>query len=170
MVARLYKWFFIILISLPLMSASPVAHPFYVSVTEINHNSSEKSLEISSKVFVDDLEAIIKKNYGAVVDFDKESDKKNIDKYVSDYITKNLQLSADGKNIKLNYLGAEKDSESAWIFMEVSSMPSFRKLQFQNSILYDFNETQINIMHVTNGGKRQSAKVVFPEKVGALSW
>ena len=170
MVARLYKWFFIVLITLPLMSAGPVMHPFYVSVTEINHNASERSLEISCKVFVDDLEAILKKNYGIVVDFTKDSDKKNIDKYVSDYITKNLLLTADGKNIKMSYLGAEKDSESAWVFMEVTNLPSFKKLQFQNSILYDFNETQINIMHVTNGGKRQSAKVVFPEKAGSLNF
>lgn len=170
MVTRLYKWFLCLLISLPLMSASPVAHPFYVSVTEISHNAGEKSLEISCKVYVDDLEAIIKKNYGAVVDFTKEADQKNIDKYVADYILKNLKLTADGKAINLTYLGAEKESESAWVFMEVKNVAPFKKLDFQNSILYDFIDSQINIMHVTNGGKRQSTKVVYPEKAGALSW
>lgn len=38
-------------------------HPFHVSTTEINHNAKDKSLEITCRIFTDDFEAILGKNY-----------------------------------------------------------------------------------------------------------
>ena len=35
-------------------------HPIYVSVTEIQHNVKDKSLEVSCKIFTGDFEAILK--------------------------------------------------------------------------------------------------------------
>ena len=43
--------------------AEKVFHPFYVSVTEVNQNVSEKTLEISCKFFADDFENILEKSY-----------------------------------------------------------------------------------------------------------
>ena len=31
-----------------------ILHPFFISVTEINHNIKDKSLEVSCKIFTDD--------------------------------------------------------------------------------------------------------------------
>ncbi len=47
-------------------------HPFYVSVTEINHNAKEQTLEISCKMFAEDLEEILKKNYKTAIDLSAE--------------------------------------------------------------------------------------------------
>jgi len=37
-------------------------HPFYVSVTEISHNAKDKIIEISCKIFADDLEMTLTKS------------------------------------------------------------------------------------------------------------
>ena len=42
-------------------SPKAAVHPFYVSVTEINQNAAEKSLEISCKFFADDFEQTLEK-------------------------------------------------------------------------------------------------------------
>src|SRR6266536_6578818 len=39
------------------------AHPFHVSTTEINHNAQDKTLEITCRIFTNDFETILKKNY-----------------------------------------------------------------------------------------------------------
>jgi len=43
-------------------------HPFYVSVTTIDQSRDKTSLEISSRIFYDDLEQALKDEFGGKVD------------------------------------------------------------------------------------------------------
>ena len=53
MVSILFKW---LLIGGLVFKPAPVTyHPIFVSVTEIEHNNKDKTLEISCKIFTDDL-------------------------------------------------------------------------------------------------------------------
>ena len=70
MAASIYKWFNFSFFSAILLFAgknditeteSPQRakgelHPFHVSVVEINHNETDKTLEISCKIFTDKLD------------------------------------------------------------------------------------------------------------------
>lgn len=142
---------------------SPVPHPFYVSVTEINHNAAEKSLEVSCKFFAEDLEQILEKDYKTQLDISAAKDKAAFDKDIPDYVGKRLSLVVDGKAISLRYIGFEKDKESAYAYFEADGVASVKSLGATNSLLHDFIDQQINIMHVTVGGKRQSTKLDYPD-------
>lgn len=43
-------------------------HPFYVSVTEVAHNPKTKNLEISCKIFFNDLETALEKQSNSQLD------------------------------------------------------------------------------------------------------
>jgi hypothetical protein len=147
-----------------------VKHPFYIAVTEINHNAKDKTLEISCKMFAEDLEQILEKDYKAVLDITKDADKSRFDQYIPDYVGKRLSLSVDGKPVKLSYVGFEQEKESAYCYFQVDNVPSLKKIDVSNSLLYDYNEAQINITHVTVNGNRQSNKLVYPDKVSSFSF
>jgi len=181
MVAVLYKWFlvsgFSFLVSLSADSWNKQTalqaerlHPFYISVTEINHNDKEKTLEVSCKIFIDDLESTLKKNYNTAVDLSNEKQETQNDKFISDYIFKHLILNADGKSSKMNYIGFEKDGESVYCYFEIANVPTLKKLDITNSLLQDFTDKQINIMHITVKGKRKSYKLDFPNKQASFSF
>jgi len=142
--------------------AERLPHPFYIAVTEINQNAAAKSLEISCKFFADDFEQTIEKNYRTQLDITAAKDKASFDKFIPDYVAKHLQLVADGKPLQLNYVGFEKEKESAYCYFEVQNLASVKQLDATNTLLYDFTSEQINIMHVTVGGKRQSTKLDNP--------
>ena len=76
------------------------SHPYYISVVEINHNPTDKTLEISCKIFTDDFEATLEKNYKTKVDLVNPPDKSAMDKLVKDYIKKHLSVKADNKACK----------------------------------------------------------------------
>ena len=145
-------------------AAPKAAHPFYVSVTEINHNSKDKTLEISCRIFADDMEEVLKKNYKTPVDLTNEKQQAQNNKYISDYISRHLVLTADGKKAPLTYIGFEKESEAVYCYFEVSSLPAVHTLDVVNSLLQDLTDKQINILHVMIGGKRQSYKLDYPQK------
>lgn len=171
---RFHKW---LLLLLPLIwigssahTEGPEAHPFYVSVTEINHNAAEKSIEISAKIFIDDMENTLKQQFRTVVDLSKPEQEKRSGEFIDKYVQQHLQLKADGRVVPLKYVGFEKDSESVFCYFEGTGVASVKKLEVVNSLLYDFTEDQINIMHVIVGGKRQSTKLNFPARNAAFQY
>lgn len=145
--------------------ADVAPHPFYMSVTEINQNTSG-SLEVSCRFFADDFEETLRNAYKTKLDINSAAapEKAAFDRLIPDYISKHLALVADGKSLRLSYVGYEKDKESVYCYFEVAGSPAIKNLQATNSLLHDFKNEQINIMHVTVNGRRQSTKLDFPAK------
>ena len=173
MATVVYKWLllcsFWMLVSFKPLNKNAV-HPLYVSVTEINHNAAEKTLEISIRIFSDDLEQVLEKNNKTTLDILAEKDKTRFDQYIPSYISKNLMLTIDGKQVQLSYVGFETENEATYCYFEVKNVTSVKKLDVTNSILYDFNDTEMNIVHVTVNGSRKSNKVNYPVKVVDFSF
>ena len=146
------------------LSTSTVAvpHPFYVAVTEITQNNTDKSLEVSCRFFVDDFEKTLEKAFKTSLDMNAAKDKDRFDKLIPEYINSRLAITTDGRPAKLSYIGFEKDKESVFCYFEVVQTPAVKQLQVVNSLLHDFTSEQINIVHVTVNGKRQSTKLDFP--------
>jgi hypothetical protein len=145
-------------------------HPFYIGVTEMNYNAGEKSLEISTKLFAEDVEQILAKSYKTTIDFADEKQKVAIDKLLKDYLVKHLSFSINGKPTAVNYVGFEKEAEAVYCYLEISAVASLKKVDVNNTLLYDFIDQQINIMHVVVNGKRQSTKLSYPDRVASFSF
>ncbi len=175
MALSLYKWMGLLLVPVLMGSRSkPVAdaavHPFYISVTEVSHNTTDKALEISCKFFMDDFEAVLEKAYKATLDITVDKYKPSFDKYIADYIPKRLAFTIDGKAVALTYVGYETEKESAYAYFEIKNVSSAKAVQITNSLLHDFTAQQINIMHLTIGGKRQSTKLNHPDTKATFSF
>lgn len=182
MAASLFKWFMISYFGLAGASRVPGdlritntgkatdLHPYYISVVEINHNATEKTLEISCKIFTNDFEATLEKNVKAKVDLSNPKDKASDDKWINDYIKSHLSIKADGRDVHFTYVGFEKEEEAIYSYFQVDNIPSVKNIDINDSILHDFSDQQINIIHCTVGGKRQSTKLDFPKTAASFSW
>ncbi len=113
MVFLLHKWLFTGLVAL--------AHPFFVSVTEINHNAKDRTIEISCKTFTDDLETSIEKSSQVKIDLFNPKDQSAADKAVADYIKKHFHLKADGKPVQLEFVGFERENEAIWSYFRLAT-------------------------------------------------
>ena len=137
-------------------------HPFHVSTTEINYNATDKTLEVSCKIFTDDFESALKKQYHTKTDLSAVNMKTAMDTLVKKYIISHLQINADGKKAIMKYLGFEKENEAAYAYLEVDNISSVKKVEITNSILYDLYDDQLSIIHVIVGGNRKSTKLDYP--------
>jgi hypothetical protein len=154
MVFLLHKWL--------LLGWMAVVHPFFLSVTEINHNAKDKTIEIACKTFTDDLETSIHKTTGAKVDLVNPKDQAAVEKAISDYIKKHLQLKADGKPLQLEFVGYEKENEAIWSYYQVSNVAAVKRIDVQTNVLFEASDKQINLLHVTVNGSRKSTKLDYP--------
>jgi hypothetical protein len=165
----LHKWLGVIVIWFCL-GATTKHHPLFVSVTEIEHNAKEKSLEISCKIFTDDFEKTLRTAYNTKVDLSDAKLKPAMDKLVNDYVQKHLKISADGKSTNLTFVGYERIDEGIYSYYEANNIATVKKMEIMDNILYEYKAQQIGLLHVTVGGKRQSTKLVNPESRAVMSF
>jgi hypothetical protein len=137
-------------------------HPFFVSVTEIRQNEKTKTLEISCRIFYDDLERTLEKNNQVKIDILKPTDRTKVDAFISAYLQKQLQLKADGQPVNWKYLGYEIEEDAAWCYLEAPLNIPPKRVEVKDAILYDAHPEQQNMVHVTIGKKRLSTKLDNP--------
>jgi hypothetical protein len=154
MAASLFKWLMILVLN--------AIHPFHVSTTEINHNATDKTFEISCKIFTDDFESALAKQFHTKADLSAAAMKTAMDTLVKKYISNHLSINADGKAMIMRYLGFEKESEAVYVYLQVDNIPAVKKIDISDSILYDFYDDQISIIHIVVGGYRKSNKLDYP--------
>lgn len=168
MVSILYKWFFTLFVFF--CCTSYMSHPIYVSVTEIEHNVKEKVVEVSCKLFTDDFEKALRTIYKTPVDLIHPKDKPAMDKLVNDYVNRHLKITADGRLLKLKYLGYELIEEAVYSYYEVTGIEKISSLSIVNNLLYDFQPEQMGLMHITVSGNRKSTKLNFPEEKAVVQF
>lgn len=145
-------------------------HPFHMSVVEINHNVQDKTLEISCKIFTDDFEKVLAKNYNTKVDLTNPSNKAAMDSLVKKYIFSHFGMNLNGKPVSMVYVGFETEKEASYAYVEVDNVNAVSKVDIYNNLMYDMFDDQVNIMHVISGGKRESTKLTYPDKQASVSF
>lgn len=166
MAAILYKWLFIF--SLAIL---PVGHhPIFVSVTEINHNATAKTLEISCKIFTDDFEQVLRQQNNTRIDLLNTAVKNDMNPLVNNYIQQHLQIAADGKKCTLQFLGFEQQEEGIISYFLVNNIPTVKNITVTDNILYATKPQQMQIVHVMVKGERKSSRLNNPEEVVGFSF
>ena len=80
------------------------------------------------------------------------------------YATNNLKLKANGKLLKLNYIGFEEENESVNIYLESEKVASPKKMETVVSMLYNEFDDQMNIIHFVINKVRKSEKLTYPDQ------
>jgi hypothetical protein len=168
MVSILFKWsLFLSLVNIPVFSnvitCKSVSHPIFMSVTEIEHNAKDKTLEISCKIFTDDFEKTLRQTYKGTVDLINPKDKAAMNKLVSDYVQNHLSIAADGKKVALQFIGYEQQEEGILSYYQVDNIAAVKKIDITDNILYEYKKEQIEIIHVMVNGNRKSTRLNNPD-------
>ncbi len=135
-----------ILFLLPLFSFN--LHKIHVSLTNIVYKKESKTLQITTRVFIDDIENIINKKYGLKLEFDTEKETSETDKYLKKYFEKNLKITLDNQEITLSYLGKEYDEDIVYVYFEMENIPDFKQIEVKNTVLFDLFDDQQNIIKI----------------------
>lgn len=121
------------------------AHPFYVSTTRISLNEQNQSIEITSKIFTDDLELALKEFTGKAHFLDKAP----ADSVLEQYFLKNFNLVSSNKSLEHTFLGYEIKEDITYIYIEIEKVKkNLKEIEVINSLLLKSIENQKNIVNV----------------------
>lgn len=159
-----FACFFAVVFILQSFTGTENVHPYHVGSVEINYNSKSRTFEVTGRFFLDDLENGLGKKYGTSFHFNDEKYEAKLNDALEKYCAEYFKLKADGKFLKVNYVGYEEDSESVNIFLESEAVPAPKKLEAAVSFLYNLFDDQINIVHMILNGQRKSEKLTYPNR------
>ena len=136
-------------------SFSP-AHKFYVSVTEIEHSQKSQSLQIVSRVFIDDLEDVLRERYDDKIRLGKDNETPGVQDIFEKYLDQKMKISLDNKSREINYVGREYDNDMVMFYIEIENVKGFHNIKVLNTMLMDLFDEQKNLVHVENKGNTKS--------------
>ena len=145
-------------------------HPLFISVTEIEQNSKEGTVEISCKIFTDDFEKTLRMNTKDKVDLLNPAIKSQMEKLVNSYIQKHLIVQIDSKQVAMKFIGYEQQEEGITSYFQVDNIASIKNIKVFNNLLYEFNVQQMGIIHAIVNGTRKSSKLNNPEANALFEW
>ena len=143
-------------------------HDFHTSLTEINYNAKSGSLELSVRVFTDDLElALTNFNKGKLVKV--EDSESIVNPLIEQYIRKNLALVSADKEVKFGkFYGKEKEADATWIFLEIFDCKQLKNYTLYNAIMQEMFSDQTNLVNIIYGNQKKT--IVFDDKTRITPW
>ncbi|MCG8307784.1 MAG: hypothetical protein MI975_10380 [Cytophagales bacterium] len=144
-------------------------HPFHVSVCEVYYNENSHSLEISMKIFVDDLELSIRQGGHETFKLVDVEDPKLVGKEpIETYLKNNFQIKVNGKTTPLDFLGLEFDDDALLCYLEGKKIKKIETIEINNSIITEVYLDQINLTHFQYKGEMKSLKATWNKTTGRI--
>jgi hypothetical protein len=154
------------IIFLFIVTAIPVSsHPFYFSLSSIKIDASQKKIEISCKLFTDDLESALIKLNKYKGDLATSSKDNEVNTVLYNYLSERFKIWINGKQVLLKFVGFEVENEITWCYLEADvNLKPVNKMNLMNSLLYDFLPDQTNLVQFDCQKINTTERINNPDK------
>ncbi|MDJ0645045.1 MAG: hypothetical protein QNJ57_03590 [Flavobacteriaceae bacterium] len=148
---RKYVLFFI---AIPLLAFS--VHKYYISFTKITYAEKSEALQIIMRVFTDDLQNGLEKQFTINTALDTDKELETADEYISKYVADKFSVIVNGKKAQQTYIGKKYDADETKIYIEIENVAEIQSIEVQNKVLMELFEDQQNIIKLKINNKRKS--------------
>lgn len=162
------KTIYISVIFFFVLSSSFEAHKFYVSIYQINYAEKSKMLQITSRIFVDDLNAALQKKYNVKTNIGEPTETENDLILLKKYLSENLIIKVNSQVKTINFKSKEIESNVLICYLNIVSVSKIKSIEIQNTALLDLNNEQQNIMQINILGKKKSLLLTNENVKGLL--
>ena len=160
----------LVLLILPLF-AFTVAHKFYLSVTNVGYSEKDDALQITTRIFIDDFEAVLLERYDFKASLATDNESALAGEYIEKYIRAKFALQINNKSVDFDFLGTKYEDDLVICYIEVPkvNLAECKSIEIQNKILIDLYEEQQNVVHFKIKGKKKSFVLIRENNKGMLN-
>lgn len=143
-------------------------HKFYVSIYQINYAPEKKMLQITSRIFMDDLNEVLFKNFNKKTHLGEQNESPEDVVLMKKYISDHFSIKVNGQQKAINYLSKELEGNVIICYYNIKDIPKIKTLEIKNTVLIDLNSEQQNIVQTTMSGKKQNLLLTEGNTKGML--
>ncbi|MFD2725471.1 DUF6702 family protein [Hyunsoonleella rubra] len=137
-------------------SAFGVLHKYYISVTQLEYVEEKKSIQIVSRIFIDDFENVLRERYDEGITLDAKKNYRLNDMYIEKYLSDKLQIKINNEQTDLVFIGKEIDIDIIKCYLEIENVESIDSLEVSNKVLFDVFSGQQNMIKLNIYSERKS--------------
>lgn len=125
------------------------AHPFYISLCQINYNQEDDLLEFAFKIFTEDLDKSFKDKGMEPLFLGESIENLKSDSLIVDYLNSKVSVKLNDNIAQFYFIGKEFEDDAVWCYLEIKNVESIESLAISNQILLDTFSDQTNIVQFT---------------------
>lgn len=125
-----------------------ILHKFYVSLTEIRYNPSTERMEVSMRIFADDLDLALQQKTGIQTQLGTELEALSADSLLGAYLLECFSVHINGEKADFQYLGKEPEAGAIWCYLESQPVSRPQTLTIFQELLTETFPEQVNIVQV----------------------
>lgn len=139
---------FLCLLFIPIIELTPAAsaHVFYVSITRVKWHVDESRLDVSVRIFTDDLEEAIVAEGGPRLRLWTDQAREDQDSQVAAYLAPRLTFRINGEERRWAYASMEDALDATTCLLQITNVDFVETIEVENRILIDLFDTQANVM------------------------
>lgn len=145
-----------------LFLSSFIFHKFYMGIFQVNYVAEKKMIQITSRIFVDDLNKGIEKKYNKKTFIGTQKETLADVDLLKKYLSENFSIKINGQLKPIVFLSKELEADDVLVcYSRITAVEKFKTLEISNTVLTDWNTEQQNITHISAFGTKRS--VLFTE-------
>lgn len=130
-------------------------HKFYVGVFQIDYFKEKKAVQITARLFIDDLEKALYKKHNKHFYLTTKDEISDANSYIASYLSEKLKIKINNKVQTLQLLSKEQENNIVICYLKINFKDNMKELDISNTILSDIFKGQQNLVHLNiNGNKK----------------
>ena len=131
-------------------------HEFHSSVMQIDHNAKSKTLQITVRLFTDDLCLSLERAGAPKMELGTQSEPPSANEHVENYLKEHIAITVNGKEVSFKYLGKEAQLDATWCYLEIEKIGNVKKIEIENTLMLSDFDDQTNLVNLNIDGRKKS--------------
>ncbi len=146
------------------------AHKFYVAIHQINFNKEKKTLEITNRIFIDDLNEALGKKFQRTFHLGDPEESSEDVALMKQYISENFIVYVNGIKQPTRLVSKEVENNVIICYFKCQGIASISSLEVESKILFEYVTEQQNIIQTKVNGKKQSLLLTIDNPIGKINY
>ena len=145
-------------------------HKFYVSLYQVNYAPEKKMLQITARIFVDDLNNTLVKKYQKKINLGSEKETEEELNLFKKYFNEKFYIKVNGQLKPIQFLSKEMEGDVLICYFSIKETHKVNTLEIYNEVMTEENSEQQNIMHFNVLGVKNTLLFTESSSKGMLKY
>ena len=161
---------FLFVFAAMMLLTSLTVHKFYVSVTEVAYAESKNRIEITTRIFIDDLEKGLEKKYNKKINLATKEEIPEAKDFIKGYLNQRVQVNVNNKTAEVVFLGAEVENDVLICYLKIDFSEKITTFELYNNLLTEIYADQQNLIHTNINNTKRSFLLTKSEKIALIKY
>ncbi|MGV9003159.1 DUF6702 family protein [Flavobacterium sp.] len=151
-----------------LLFSSFVAHKFYVGMFQIEFVAQKKEVQVTTRLFIDDLNKALEKKYHKKTFISDRNESKEDEAFLKNYISEKFKIKINKEFKTYYFLSKEVENNVLICYFKIKDISKINSLEVENAIFTELYPEQQNIIQFNNNGSKSSLLLTDETTKGML--